>query len=208
MADDTEQRRAERQAMLAALAPTVQHAANNLLTVLSGTADIMRRTAKDQPSIARAERLTEATQRMEALIRGYMTFARRPLPDPAPTDAALLIGRLAPVIELFLPRGVPLTIEAGADLPQVAVDASALDAALLMLLQVAAPRAVGALRLKLDRGEGVLTLTIEGLPDDAPTGPLEEVAVAAGGGVASRHPMLVLSLPVTGQGGSRPGGAA
>jgi signal transduction histidine kinase len=105
MDDPLTEQKARRQELLAALGPAVQHAANNMLTVLGGTADILRRTAADEAGAKRADRVTDATRRLETLIRAYVTVARRPVPDNEPADAALLLGRLAPLIELSLPRG-------------------------------------------------------------------------------------------------------
>lgn len=195
MDDPLAARKAERQILLAELAPTVQHAANNMLTVLSGTADILRRTAKDEAAAKRAERLSDAAQRLEMLIRGYLTLARRPVPQQETGDVALLLVRLAPVIELFLPRGVRLETEALPDLPPVRADWAALDAGLLAVLRRAAPRLQPVLRLVAAQVPEGVTLRIEGLPADTPADVLDDVARQTGARPVPRSPSPALLLP-------------
>jgi len=195
MDDPFDTQKARRQELLAALGPAVQHAANNMLTVLGGTADILRRTAADEAGAKRADRVTDATRRLETLIRAYVTLARRPVPDDEPADAAQLLGRLAPLIELSLPRGTRLELETAPDLPRLRLEWAALDAALLTMLRDEAPRLKPLLRLVLQPSPEGATLRIEGLPDDAAMDTLEAVALRAGGRVAERGPHLVLVLP-------------
>ena len=192
---DDEQRKAARQEMLARLAPIVQHAANNMLTVMSGTADILRRTAKDAPGLARAERIAEAANRMERLLRGYLTFARRTVPDAAAADPALLVTRLAPMLEMLLHGVTRLEVEAPSGLPRVAPDFAALDTALVALVIETAPRLGPVLRLALAPAPEGVTLRIEGLPADAPVAALEAVARAVGGTALARPDALILTLP-------------
>ncbi len=187
--------KARRQELLAALGPAVQHAANNMLTVLGGTADILRRTAADEAGVKRADRVTDATRRLDTLIRAYVTLARRPVPDGEPADAAQLLGRLAPLIELSLPRGTRLELETAPELPRLSLEWSALDAALLTLLRDEAARLKPVLRLVLQPAPEGASLRIEGLPDDAAVDALETVALLAGGRVAERGPQLLLILP-------------
>lgn len=186
--------RAERQLLIAALGPGVQHAANNMLTVLTGTADILRRVAKDEPSVKRADRLTEATQRLEVLIRAYCTLARRPLPQQEPGDLALLVTRLVPLLELVLPRGTKLETVTARELRPVLADWSGMDVAILALLRQEAARIAPVLRIEVGPMEGGAALRIEGLPEDADTAALE----AAGARVVERGAALVFALPDAG----------
>ena len=198
MDDPTRHRRAERQELLAALAPPVQHAVNNFLTVLSGTADILRRTAKDEAGAARAGRLAEAAQRIEAVTRAYLTLARRPVPEDAGAELGVTLARLLPLIEIHLPRGVTVNLSVAPDLPRLAMDASVLDGPLMALLWAAGPEIATRLGLTLTRGEGGLLLRIEGLPTEADTAPLERAVTAGGGRVAQRGVVLELALPAEG----------
>lgn len=194
--DDAETRqRAARQAVIEALAPTTQHAANNMLQVLQGTADILRRVAKDEPGLKRAERIAESAQRMEALLRAFLTLARRPVPDPAPADMALLLARLGVLIELFLPKGTALEIHVAPELPRIGFDVSLLDAPLLALLHDNAERLAPVLRIAATPAPSGVLLTIEGLPGDAPLEPLAASLEGAGATASALRPALTLLLP-------------
>lgn len=162
----TEDVRAERQRMLAALAPKVQHDANNMFTVTVATLDLMRRgLAETDPALKRIIRIEEATRRLEALLRAYLTLARQEVDAPARGDIALLLQRMAPVLRLALGR-VALDL----DVPEKGVDAdfdgAALTAVLLGMASDAAatlpPGARIALALKTE--PGAVVLTAEGAP--------------------------------------------
>lgn len=194
--DDAETRqRAARQAVIEALAPATQHAANNMLQVLQGTADILKRVAKDEPGIKRAERIAESALKMEALVRAFLTLARRPVPDTAPADVALLLARLGVLIELFLPKGTTLEIHAAPDLPRTGIDVSLLDAPLLALLRDNAPRLAPVLRIAATPAPSGVLLTIEGLPGEAPVEALAAALGHAGAEASALRPVLTLLLP-------------
>lgn len=196
--DDLTRQRAERQELLAALAPGTQHAVNNMVQVLGGTVDILRRLAKDEASTRRVDRLDEATRRLETMVRAFLTLARRPLPQAEAGDLALLVARLAPLIELFLPRGTKLETASQPEMRPVMADWSALDAAILVLLRQEAPRMAPQLRLLAAPVAGGATLRIEGLAADAATDGLDAALAQAGGRIASRGDALVLMLPEPG----------
>lgn len=194
--DETEaRRRAARQALLEALAPATQHAANNMLQVLGGTADILKRVAQDEAGTKRAARIAEATQKLEALLRGYLTLARRPVPDTALADAGLLLTRLGVLVELFLPRGTTLEIHAAPGLPRIGIDMSLLDAPLLALLRDNATRLAPVLRIAAAPAAGGVSLTVEGLPADAAAEAFGAAVESAGGTVVALRPVLTLQLP-------------
>ena len=195
MDDPLTQQRAGRQALLEALAPATQHAANNMLQVLGGTADILKRVAKDEAGTRRAERIAEAPRKLEALVRGFLTLARRPLPDTAPADAALLLQRLGVLVELFLPKGTKLEIDSAAGLPRVGIDVSLLDAPLLALLRESGTRLAPVLRIAAAPAPAGVLLTVDGLPEDAPVEALAGALAAVGAAAPALRPVLTLLLP-------------
>lgn len=162
----TEDVRVERQRMLAALAPKVQHDANNMFTVTVATLDLMRRgLAETDPALKRITRIEEATRRLEALLRGYLTVARQEVDAPARGDIALLLQRVAPVLRLALGR-VALDL----DVPEKGVDAefdgAALTAGLLAIAsEAAAVLPAGArIALALQTEPDAVLLTVKGAP--------------------------------------------
>lgn len=138
--------------LLTTLARPVRHEANNLLSALSGTAEMMLRsrdaTARD---ITRAERLCDAAARLQALLHGYLALAA---PPPEGTPAAAVMEAMRPLVRLLLGPGHVVTIEASERLPAVPV--TALQAAILRLAGQAAALTPpeGELRLRLDPAPG------------------------------------------------------
>lgn len=158
--------RAERQRMLAALAPKVQHDANNMFTVTVATLDLMRRgLAETDPALKRIIRIEEATRRLEALLRAYLTVARQEVGAPARGDIALLLQRVAPVLRLALGR-VALDLAAPEKGVDAEFDGAAVTATLLgMASDAAAALPAGArISLTLRTEAGAVLLTADGAP--------------------------------------------
>jgi len=140
---------------LARLAVPVRHEVNNLLAALSGTVDILLRTAAGDRDRARAERLRDATARLEALLKAYLGLAAPPAAAGG-TDAAQILALLRPLIVLTLGPGRALEVAAAAEVPRVATAAADLQAAVLALVRDAA--------VDLPPGSG-LRLTLEPVPE-------------------------------------------
>ena len=104
---------AEQRRVIAALAPSVQHDLNNMVTVTLATLDLMRHgLAPGDAALKRIERIDAATRRLDALMRGFLTLARA-APGVAELDVAALLHRVAPALRLAMGGAASLTIEAG-----------------------------------------------------------------------------------------------
>jgi signal transduction histidine kinase len=164
MSDDV---RAARQQMLQRLAPKAQHDANNMVTVTIATLDLMRRgLAEGDPALKRINRIADATVRLEALLRGYLTVARQEVGGTAEGDIALLLHRASPMLRLALGR-VALDLDAPEKGLHAAFDGAALTAALVAAAEAAAASlpAGSRIRLSLRAEPGAVVLEAEGLPE-------------------------------------------
>ncbi len=165
MAEDRE----ARHAVVQAVAQPVQHQMNNMLAVVQGTTDILRRTLPDPQAQARVQRIAEATDRLAALLTAFLAFTRRPVAERAETDPAALLRNLLPLLQLQLgARTIRLEAEPGT--PRVELDRGALEAALLLLARDAAQRLPtdATLTLGLAARDGRPLLRLTGLPPDPP----------------------------------------
>ena len=155
--------------LLIALARPVRHEANNLLAALSGTADIMLRSpASTVRDIARAERLRDASARLQALLQAYLALGA---PPPDGTPAASVLESMVPLVRLALGPGRVAEVEAAPGLPALAAAPAALQGAILRLARAAAALAPAeaGLRLTLEAAPGGARLTASPLPQgDAP----------------------------------------
>jgi signal transduction histidine kinase len=154
---------------LVALARPVRHEANNLLAAISGTADLMLRAAATDKEKARAERVKEASQRLEALLRGYLALAAPPAEGTAPRR---VLEMLRPVLALLLGPGRVVEVAVAEGLPMLAATPAELQAAAMDLARHAAAQAPkgGGLRVALDAAPGGATL----YATPTPHGPLPE----------------------------------
>lgn len=139
---------------LVSLARPMRHEANNLLAAVSGTADIMLRSpARTERDVLRAERLREASVRLQALLQAYLALGA---PPPAGTPAATVLETLRPLIGLMLGPGRAVEIAAAPDLPPLAATPQELQGIILNLARDAGAMAGpdAGIRVELARVAG------------------------------------------------------
>jgi signal transduction histidine kinase len=156
---------------LIGFARAVRHEANNLLAAIGGTAELMHRSAMSERDAARAERLREASARLEALLRAYLSLAAPPADDTPP---AAVLEAMHPLFVLILGPGREVTIDAAADIPPLGVPPGELQASALSLASEAAAQARpgSGLHIALARSPGGALLTVAPQPGGAAPLPL------------------------------------
>lgn len=158
---------------LTALANPVRHEANNLLAAISGTVDILLRTAATDRDRARASRLREATDRLEALLKAYLSLAHPPSAEDG-IDGAQMLQLMRPLLVLTIGPGRVVEIEAEPGLPRLSATPAMLQAGILRLAREAAAAApAGAsLRVTLTRVQDGVALAVTSNPEGAGPAPL------------------------------------
>ena len=118
----------------------VAHDFNNLLTIISGNLEIADRCLQSWSDATR-ERLTRVianaangAQRAAMLTQRLLAFARRQPLDPKLTSVNQLIGGMSDFFRRTLGENVELEVVGSANLWQVEVDPSQLEAAILNLV--------------------------------------------------------------------------
>lgn len=159
---------------LLTLARHVRHEANNLIAVLAGTTDILLRAATTERDRARAERMREATQRLEALLRAYLSLAAPP-PEENGTDGPKLLATLQPLLALMLGVGRSVETEAPPRLRRLAMPVQELQATILRMAReaIAAAPPQGGIRIVMEAAPGGVRLSAEPTPEGI--GPLPVV---------------------------------
>ncbi|MBW6400112.1 hypothetical protein KPL78_19795 [Roseomonas sp. HJA6] len=140
--------------LLVSFARPVRHEANNLLAALSGTAELMLRSpSSTERDIARAERLRDASARLQALLHAYLALGA---PPPADTAPASVIEMMRPLIGLALGPGRKVEVAVAPDLPRLATTPAELQSLVLGLVRSAAEGAACAdgIRVALDAAPG------------------------------------------------------
>lgn len=110
----------------------IAHDFNNLLTIVIGNAEMLEdRLAQDPGGRVLAERTMIAAERAAELTSHLLSFGRRQRLRPVPTDVAELLRRVESLAARTLgTRGI-LELRGGVGMPQVMVDPSQLESAIL-----------------------------------------------------------------------------
>ncbi|WP_249159479.1 hybrid sensor histidine kinase/response regulator [Bradyrhizobium tropiciagri] len=139
--DVTQRRIAEEQLIqaqktesLGRLTGGIAHDFNNMLTVITGTIEILADGVKDDPQLsAIAKLISDAADRGAQLTSSLLAFARKQPLQPAETNVNDLIGDVVRLLSQTLGSQVAITTELGRDAWLAFVDRSQLSAALVNL---------------------------------------------------------------------------
>ncbi|MBR0972730.1 ATP-binding protein [Bradyrhizobium japonicum] len=146
----------------------IAHEFNNMLTVITGTIEILAEAVKDNPPLATITKLiSEAADRGAALTSSLLSFARKQALRPAEIDVNELLEELAKLLLATFDRKIEIVTRLDGNVWLALVDRGQLSSALLNL-------AINARDAMLDGGK--LTLTTRNVV----FGVREAVAVGAG----------------------------
>jgi PAS domain S-box-containing protein len=146
----------------------IAHEFNNLLTVITGTIEILADAVKDNPPLATITKLiSEAADRGAALTSSLLSFARKQALQPADIDVNALLEELAKLLLATFDKKIEIVTRLDRNVWLAFADRGQLSSALLNL-------AINARDAMLDGGR--LTLTTRNVV----FGVREAVAVGAG----------------------------
>lgn len=146
----------------------IAHEFNNMLTVITGTIEILADAVKDNPPLATITKLiSEAADRGAALTSSLLSFARKQALQPAEIDVNELLEELAKLLLATFDKKIEIATRLDRNVWLAFADRSQLSSALLNL-------AINARDAMLDGGR--LTLTTRNVV----FGVREAVAVGAG----------------------------
>lgn len=146
----------------------IAHEFNNMLTVITGTIEILADAVKDNPPLATITKLiSEAADRGAALTSSLLSFARKQALQPAEIDVNELLEELAKLLLATFDKKIEIVTRLDGNVWLAFADRGQLSSALLNL-------AINARDAMLDGGK--LTLTTRNVV----FGVREAVAVGAG----------------------------
>ncbi|WP_249164329.1 PAS domain-containing sensor histidine kinase [Bradyrhizobium jicamae] len=112
----------------------IAHDFNNMLTVITGTIEILAEGVKDDPQLASIARMiSDAADRGAQLTSSLLAFARKQPLQPTETDVNALIGDVVLLLAPTLGSRIEIMTELGRDAWLAFVDRSQLSAALVNL---------------------------------------------------------------------------
>jgi signal transduction histidine kinase len=124
--------RAQRIAIMGELAGGILHEFNNILTVVSGTIDILALAAAERPQLAAVVRLIdEAAIRGSRLTSYFQTFERGQPPRYREVDVGSLLSDVERLLRPTLEGRTEITSSVAAALPNAAADPGLLLVAIL-----------------------------------------------------------------------------
>lgn len=125
---------ARRMEIIGQLTGGVVHDFNNILTVITGTIDLLTEAVADRPDLAAiAGMIGEAAARGATLTSNLLAFARGQPSQPRDVDVALLLADAARLLRPTLGEQIEIGSRPDADVPPVLADPGQLMTAILNL---------------------------------------------------------------------------
>jgi PAS domain S-box-containing protein len=184
--DVTDKRKLERQLTqsqkmeaVGQLTGGIAHDFNNILTVITGTIEILAAEVADRPDLAAIARLIdEAAERGAGLTRQLLAFARKQPLQPEETDINALMIEAASLLRPTLGEQIEIESMLEGDTAPALVDRSQLVTAVLNLAINARDAMPGGGKLTLETGNVVLDEAYARQNADVQPGPYVMIAVS------------------------------
>jgi PAS domain S-box-containing protein len=172
-------RQAQRLEAVGQLTGGVAHDFNNILTVITGTIDILADAVANEAQLAAVARMIDdAAHRGAELTQRLLAFARRQPLQPRETDINVLIVETARLLRASLGEQVEIESMLDADAWPALIDPSQLSTALLNLAVNARDAMPGGGKLTLETGNVVLDEAYASHNPDVRPGPYVLIAVS------------------------------
>jgi signal transduction histidine kinase/ActR/RegA family two-component response regulator len=128
-------RQAQKMQALGQLTGGIAHDFNNMLTVIQGSADILRRPKLTEEKRVRfAGAIVETAERAASLTRQLLAFARRQPLSPVPLDLNSRVRAMVPLLAPLLGETVRIQLDLGEGLHAVQADPGQLETAILNIV--------------------------------------------------------------------------
>ncbi len=178
-------RQAQKMEAIGQLTGGIAHDFNNMLTVITGTIDILADAVADKPEVAAiAKLISEAADRGAELTGHLLAFARRQPLQPRTADINEIATEAARLVRPALSENVEIAWALDADLWRATVDPGQLVTAILNLAVNARDAMPGGGKLTIETGNVVLDEAYAGAHSEVKAGPYVMIAVSdTGGGI-------------------------
>jgi PAS domain S-box-containing protein len=187
IAAEEQLRQAQKMEAIGKLTGGIAHDFNNILTVITGTIEILAEAVADRPQLATVARMIdEAADRGAALTRHLLAFARKQPLQPRPVDVNALVVEATRLFRPALGEDVEIVVLPEADAWLALVDPSQLTTSLLNLAVNARDAMPGGGKLTLETGNVILDEHYARANPEVRPGPYVRVAVSdTGSGIAA-----------------------
>jgi signal transduction histidine kinase len=178
-ANESQVRQAQRMEAIGQLTGGVAHDFNNILTVITGTIEILTDGVRDRPHLAQiADLISSAAARGADLTKHLLAFSRRQPLQPRSTDANALVIDAARLLRQTLGEDIEIESMLAHDLAPALIDPSQLSTAILNLALNARDAMPGGGKLTLETRNVVLDENYARLNNEVRPGPYVMIAVS------------------------------
>ena len=179
---DMQFRQAQKMEALGQLTGGVAHELNNILTVITGTIEILAEAVADQPQMAAvAKMIDEAAARGADLTQHLLAFARKQPLLPRETDLNALVGDMANLLRQTLGENIEIGTTLAAHASHALIDSSQLTNAILNLALNARDAMPGGGKLSIGTSNVVLDESYAKTHDEVAAGEYVMIAVSDSG---------------------------
>jgi signal transduction histidine kinase/CheY-like chemotaxis protein len=181
-AADVQLHQAQKMEAVGQLTGGVAHDLNNILTVITGTIEILAEAVADRPDLAAiAKMIDEAAARGADLTQRLLAFARKQPLQPREVDVNSLVMETAKLLRPTLGERVEVNMVLAGDAPRALIDPSQLTNAILNLALNSRDAMADGGKLTIETSNVVLDDAYAAMNGDVTTGNYVMVAVTDSG---------------------------
>jgi signal transduction histidine kinase len=181
-AADLQLRQAQKMEAVGQLTGGVAHDLNNILTVITGTIEILAEAVADRPElVAIAKMIDEAAERGADLTQRLLAFARKQPLQPREVDVNSLVIEATNLLRPTLGEQVEVQIMLSGDTARALIDPSQLTNAILNLALNARDAMPDGGKLTIETSNVILDDSYAGIHSEVTAGPYVLIAVTDSG---------------------------
>jgi len=181
-AADLQLRQAQKMEAVGQLTGGIAHDLNNILTVITGTIEILAEAVADRPElVAIARMIDEAAERGADLTQRLLAFARKQPLQPREVDVNSLVIEASNLLRPTLGEQVEVQIMLSADTARALIDPSQLTNAVLNLALNARDAMPDGGKLTIETSNVILDDSYAGIHGEVTAGPYVLIAVTDSG---------------------------
>ena len=181
-AADLQLRQAQKMEAVGQLTGGIAHDLNNILTVITGTIEILAEAVADRPElVAIARMIDEAAERGADLTQRLLAFARKQPLQPREVDVNSLVIEASNLLRPTLGEQVEVQIMLAGDAARALIDPSQLTNAILNLALNARDAMPDGGKLTIETSNVILDDSYAGIHSEVTAGPYVLIAVTDSG---------------------------
>ena len=172
-------RQSQKLEALGTLAGGVAHDFNNLITVITGYAELLtRELPSDSPMRTDIEQIDQAAERASGLVRQLLAFSRKQVLQPRIMDLNHVVSGMEKMLSRLVPEDVALQTQLEPRLARINADPGSIEQVLMNLVVNARDAMPRGGRVRIETANVTLGSAYEHRPEAVPAGPAVMLAVS------------------------------